>query len=160
MRLRRRQALAAVVVTALGLTPKVFGQTAAGNRKGSVRLIDRKAKAYRIPAWFQEGKFGIWATFGGRNRRSTMETGTRQRVHWPATVQVTPRSIRVSFESRATTSAECGRRISSAPLGLQELRLGDALNPQRDSVLAGCLGGQRYGQALCVLRKGQFAAVA
>jgi hypothetical protein len=68
MRLRRRQALAAVAVTALGLTPKVFGQTAAGNRKGSVRLIDRKAKAYRIPAWFQEGKFGIWATFGGRNR--------------------------------------------------------------------------------------------
>src|ERR1039458_9613914 len=66
MRLTRRQALAALAAPAISSTTRAFGQSALPEiEKGPFDGTLEGLKAYQIPEWFKDAKFGIWAN-GGR----------------------------------------------------------------------------------------------
>jgi alpha-L-fucosidase len=65
MRITRRQAFAAMAAPAIASTTRAFGQSALPDiEKGPFDGTLEGLKAYRIPEWFQDAKFGIWAHWG------------------------------------------------------------------------------------------------
>ena len=65
MPITRRQAFAAMAAPAIASTTRAFGQSALPDiEKGPFDGTLEGLKAYRIPEWFQDAKFGIWAHWG------------------------------------------------------------------------------------------------
>jgi alpha-L-fucosidase len=65
MRITRRQAVSAIAASALSPAIRSFGQNALPEiEKGPFDGSLEGLKAYQIPEWFKDAKFGIWAHWG------------------------------------------------------------------------------------------------
>src|ERR1035441_3782001 len=118
MRLTRRQALAALAAPAISSTTRAFGQSALPEiEKGPFDGTLEGLKAYQIPEWFKDAKFGIWAHWG-RSRRPRMGTGTRVESTLKArtSTKATWNDSAILPRSATKTFAECGLPTSSTPV--------------------------------------------
>ena len=65
MRITRRQAVSAIAASALTPAIRSFGQNSLPEiEKGPFDGSLEGLKAYQIPEWFKDAKFGIWAHWG------------------------------------------------------------------------------------------------